>query len=213
MLIKGNQIIDISLGSDGGNSYMTPIVGVENGRVLDYDRVNGDLYWVEGQDTQDNGTVYKYNLATGNRTLLLDPAKDTGIVGSPYTIAFDWYGRNLYIANKLAGNVELIKVDGKFKYRMIVLGGNSADTGVAKPIALALDPFHGKMYWVDEGGPGVPPKIGECGMDGSDPKVIVRDLVKPSSAFSVDSDKRMLYFTSGEPPVVSWGFKWFNGVL
>lgn len=89
------------------------------------------------------GTVYRYNLATGNRSQFLDPAKDSGIVGSPYTIAFDWYGRNLYIGNKEAGNIELIKADGKFKYRMIVLGGNGADSGVAKPIAIALDPYHG----------------------------------------------------------------------
>ncbi|ODN01841.1 Low-density lipoprotein receptor-related protein 2 [Orchesella cincta] len=143
MLIKGNQIIDISLSAEGTNSYMTPIVGVENGRVLDYDRVNGDLYWVEGSDATENGTIYKFNLATGNRTQFLDPLKDVGIVGSPYTIAYDWYGRNLYVGNKEAGNIELLKIDGKFKHRMIVLGETGDELGVAKPISIALDPYHG----------------------------------------------------------------------
>jgi low density lipoprotein-related protein 2 len=84
--------------------------------------------------------------------LFLDPSKDAGLVGSPYTIAFDYFGRNLYIGNKEASNIELVKVDGKNKFRMIVIsnnvvGGSGADNqqslGVGKPIAIALDPNEG----------------------------------------------------------------------
>ena len=30
---------------------------------------------------------------------------DTGMVGSPYAIAFDWVGRNMYIANQESAQV------------------------------------------------------------------------------------------------------------
>jgi hypothetical protein len=53
MVVKGNQIIDQSL-SDDTKGFFTPIVGIENGRVLDYDRLNGELYFVEGNDLLDN---------------------------------------------------------------------------------------------------------------------------------------------------------------
>jgi hypothetical protein len=34
---------------------------------------------------------------------------DTGIVGSPYCIAFDWVGRNLYIGNIDASEIQLVR--------------------------------------------------------------------------------------------------------
>ena len=90
------------------------------------------------------GTIYKLNMDSGNRTKLLDRSVDPGVIGSPYTIAFDWLGRNLYIGNKEASNIELLKVDGKNKYRAIILtsmGGN--EVGVAKPKVICLDPLEG----------------------------------------------------------------------
>ena len=68
---------------------------------------------------------------------------DTGLVGAPYALAFDWVGRNLIIANKKASNIEAIKVDGKFKFRSILLSNDGSETGVSKPKALAVDSLEG----------------------------------------------------------------------
>lgn len=68
---------------------------------------------------------------------------DSGLVGSPYTIAFDWLGRNLYMGNRLASNFEVVKVDGKIKHRAIILANNGNDTSVAKPRSMCLDPSQG----------------------------------------------------------------------
>lgn len=69
--------------------------------------------------------------------------QDTGIVGAPSAIAFDWFGRNLYMANRVASNIELIRVDSKVKYRSIILANDGSKASVAKPKALCLDPTEG----------------------------------------------------------------------
>jgi low density lipoprotein-related protein 2 len=58
-------------------------------------------------------------------------------------IAFDWLGRNLYIGNRLASNLEAVKVDGKVKHRTIILANDGNKTSVAKPRAVCLDPTEG----------------------------------------------------------------------
>ena len=49
MIIKGSQIVDISLAEEN-SGYFSPIVGVENGRVIDFDRKMHEYYWVEGKE-------------------------------------------------------------------------------------------------------------------------------------------------------------------
>lgn len=49
MVMKGSQIVDVALtpGEKGAAGFLTPIVGVEHGLQLDYDR-NGDrIFWIE----------------------------------------------------------------------------------------------------------------------------------------------------------------------
>jgi low density lipoprotein-related protein 2 len=52
-------------------------------------------------------------------------------------------GRNLFIGNKEASNIEVLKVDGKNKYRAILLSSNGSMDGVARPEAILLDPADG----------------------------------------------------------------------
>jgi low density lipoprotein-related protein 2 len=131
----------------------------------------------------------------GEKTLFFTEA-DTGIVGNPYCIAFDWVGRNLYIGNIDASEISLVRVEGKLKYRMLVIDSRSGnETGVAQPIALALLPKAGKLFWLDRGGNGVPTKIGKANMDGTYPEVIVRGLEGPEF-LTIDIQKEILFFST-----------------
>lgn len=50
MVMKGSQIIDVGLtkaNEKGSAGFLTPIVGLENGLELDYDRNNERIFWVE----------------------------------------------------------------------------------------------------------------------------------------------------------------------
>lgn len=112
---------------------------------MDYDRQGHTLYWLQSisgdSEDDENCTIYTMPYGGGNKAEFL--GRDTGIVGAPSSIAFDWIGRNLYIANRVASNIELIKVDGKVKYRTIVMANDGGKMSVAKPRALALDPTEG----------------------------------------------------------------------
>lgn len=122
-------------------------------------------------------------------------------MGSPSTIAFDWLGRNLYIGNRKASNIEVIRIDGKIKHRTIILANDGNETSVANPKAICLDPTDGKVYWLDEGGFGVPPKIAKANMDGTNPIILLTGINKPG-ALTIDIETKMLYYSTEYPPII-----------
>ena len=136
------------------------------------------------------------NLGGGEKSLFFTEA-DTGIVGNPYCIAFDWVGRNLYIGNIDAAEISLVRIEGKLKYRMLIIDSRSGnETGVAQPIALALHPNTGKLFWLDRGGNGVPAKIGKANMDGTEVEVIVQGNLEGPEFLTIDIQKEILYFST-----------------
>ena len=202
--MKGSQIIDVSLTpSDGetdtvsGSGRLTPVVEVGAGRELDYDRKGESLFWIEtAEEDEENGTLYQMNIGGGNKTSLLGDV-DSGLVGSPFTLAFDWVGRNLYIGNRKASNIEAVKVDGKTKHRSIILSNNGTDLSVAKPRSVVLDPIDGKLYWLDDGGFGVPRKIAKANMNGSEVRNLFVDIGTPL-ALTIDIANRQLYWSTAD---------------
>lgn len=199
ILMKGSQIIDLSLtpnsDSDSRGGRLTPVVEVGAGRELDFDRKGEALYWIEVlEGDEENGTLYKMSLGGGNKTSFLNDL-DTGIVGAPFTLAFDWVGRNLYLGNKKASNIEAIRVDGKTKHRTVILSNDGTDISVAKPRAIALDPYEGKLYWLDEGGYGIPRKISKANMDGTEVRNLFTDIGQPLS-LTIDLANKQLYWST-----------------
>lgn len=203
MLLKGNQIVDVPLnGGDARAGALTPVVGIDGGIVLDFDRKGEMLYWVQsrgGEMDDENCTIFATPYGGGNKTDFL--GADTGIVGAAYVIAFDWLGRNLIIGNRIASNIEVIRVDGKVKHRAILIANNGNATSVAKPKAFALDPNDGKMYWLDDGGAGVPSKVARANLDGSNPLILVENVDRPES-IAIDMDRKIVYYSTQFPATV-----------
>lgn len=157
---------------------------------------------ISGKDSDnENGTIYTIPYNGGNRTEFPNPSGDTGIVGSPSTMALDWLGRNMFIGNKFASNIEAIKLDGKTRFRTIVLSNNGNRTSVSKPKAMCVDPIDGQVFWVDDGGSGVPQKIGRVNMDGTNPLVLAENLERPES-ITIDIPSKMLYFSCQNPAFI-----------
>ncbi|XP_070148921.1 low-density lipoprotein receptor-related protein 2 [Polyergus mexicanus] len=203
MVLRGSQVVDVSLTPrESKTGYITPIVGVEGGRFIDYDRKERIIYWLQGKDDDsENGTIYTIPFKGGNRTEFPNPFGDTGIVGSPSTMALDWLGRNMFIGNKFASNIEAIKLDGKTRFRTIVLANDGNRTSVSKPKAMCVDPIDGQVFWADEGGFGVPQKIGRVNMDGSNPLILIEKLERPE-ALTIDIPSKTLYFSSQNPAFI-----------
>ncbi|KAI5632398.1 low-density lipoprotein receptor domain class A domain-containing protein [Phthorimaea operculella] len=204
MVLKGSQIIDLAPDGSGRAGQLASIVGVQGAVQLDYDRAGHMLYWLQSisgdSEDDENCTVYSMPYGGGMKAELF--GQDTGIVGAPSALAFDWLGKNLYFGNRAASNIEVVRVGGKVKYRTIVLANDGSKTSVARPKALALDPTDGKLYWSDEGGYGVPSKIGKANMDGTKPVILV-DAIERPEGIAVDVDKKIIYFSSQYPASVS----------
>ena len=197
MVIKGKQIVDVALSpEDKRSGYLTPIVDLKYGTSIDYDTTTHTVYWTEMEKEDDvNGTLFMSHIGGGDKVNLFEEF-DSGMIGSAYAIAFDWVGRNMYIANQESSTIELVRVDGKQKQRMVLMSNNGNETGVAKPVAIALDPNMGKMYWLDQGGVGVPAKLGSANMDGSDAKILVQTDITFPESLAVDDDSNKIYFSS-----------------
>ncbi|KAF0767414.1 low-density lipoprotein receptor-related protein 2, partial [Aphis craccivora] len=205
LVMRGYQIIDVSLTpGDKTTGHIVPIVGIEGGTQVDYDTETKSLFWVEGLKVNEedesinsvNCTLMMSPYHGGNKSSLLGEL--TGFVGAPYVIAFDWNGRNLYIGNRESSSLEVVKVDGINKYRMVLLSNNGKDISVATPTGIVLDPSEGKLYWADQGGFGVPPKIGKINMDGSNPQVLINDGHTPE-AIAIDLEQKNIYYSTQYP--------------
>nr|XP_045622888.1 low-density lipoprotein receptor-related protein 2-like isoform X5 [Procambarus clarkii] len=195
MVMKGSQIVDVALtpGEKGAAGFLTPIVGVENGLQLDYDRNNERVFWIEAiMKDSENGTIYTMSIGGGNRSTYLD----LGIVGSPYTMAWDWVGQNMYIGNRVANNIEVLKLDGKNKYQSVILDNNGNATGVGRPKSMCLDPVDGFIYWLDDGGVGVPAKVGKVGMDGTNPVILYNFTNLQPEFITIDIEAKELYWST-----------------
>ncbi|EDX17507.1 GD16065 [Drosophila simulans] len=208
MVVKGTQIVDLPLnGGDARAGALAPVIGIESSTGLDFDRKGETLYWVQGrEDDDENCTIYTTPYGGGNKTLFL--GIENGIVGAPYTIAFDWLGRNLYIGNRVASNIEAVRVDGKQKYRTIILANDGYPNSVSRPKQIALDPTDGKLFWIDEGVLEVPIKIGRVDMNGQNPIVVFQDVSHPES-LAVDTEKKMVYYSASNRAVI--GVMDYNG--
>jgi hypothetical protein len=54
MVMRASQIVDVSLTpGDKTSGFLTPVVGIDGGIHLDYDRKKQLLFWVEGKEDDD----------------------------------------------------------------------------------------------------------------------------------------------------------------
>jgi low density lipoprotein-related protein 2 len=63
---------------------------------------------------------------------------------------------------------------------------------------------------MDEGGYGVPAKVGKVNMNGSNPIILLEDIERPE-AITIDLDSKLLYFSAQYPSFVS--SSWFHTLI
>ncbi|XP_028967382.1 low-density lipoprotein receptor-related protein 2 [Galendromus occidentalis] len=195
MVLRGSQLVDMNLEPKAGKSsagQISSIIGLEKAREFDYDQKDGFIYLVKTvDDDKDNGTLFRISLKDANVTKFLSSA----FVGAPYTVAVDWIGRNLYVGNRKASNIEVVKLGERKNFRTVILSNDGRDTGVGKPQAIALDPIYGKLFWLDSGGVNVPTKLASASMSGEDPKVLLLNGLGNIESLSIDPTAQRIYFS------------------
>jgi low density lipoprotein-related protein 2 len=59
IVIRASQVIDVSLTpGDKTSGFLTPVVGIEGGLHIDYDRKKQMLFWVEGKEDDEENVSY-----------------------------------------------------------------------------------------------------------------------------------------------------------
>ncbi|XP_076061029.1 low-density lipoprotein receptor-related protein megalin isoform X2 [Oratosquilla oratoria] len=207
ILMKGSQIIDLPLNPDEASAgHFTPIVGVEQGQQLEFDHKEARIFWLQAaSEESDNNTILSMDVDGGNITTFLEPNN----IGAPFAMAFDWIGRNMFIGNRLANQLEVVKIENGKKYHSVILGNNGNVTGVGTPRSICLDPQEGRLYWLDNGGTGVLSKVARVNMDGTEPVILYNFTSSRPEYITIDLEAKRLYWsTSNEASIMTsdiWG--------
>jgi low density lipoprotein-related protein 2 len=63
--MRASQVIDVSLTpGDKTSGFLTPVVGIEGGIHIDYDRKKQVLFWVEGKDDDEENVRNNHSTFT-----------------------------------------------------------------------------------------------------------------------------------------------------
>ena len=165
----------------------------EENRIMgvDFNPANMMVYWADAQEKAIKrsfipGQPEQPEAQIGHPQTVWS-AEQTGANAAgvkPMAVAYDWVAGNLYWTEvdrsrspALArGRVVVAMPDGR--YRRTVVEGN-----LERPVALALEPEHGRMYWADAG---ENPKIEVSWMDGSKRMVLVSEGLSRPSSIAID---------------------------
>lgn len=163
---------------------LSVVVGnLDDAAAVDFLYSDGMIFWTDINMEMILRTVINGTQRTTERIIT------TGLV-SPDGLACDWLGRKLYWTDAETNRIEVSNLDGSYRK---VLYWMDLD----QPRAIALDPFHGFMYWTDWG---EVPKIERAGMDGSSEtrSVIVDDNIYWPNGLTMDYDDEKIFWADAK---------------
>jgi len=180
---RRDDIRRISIERETGEDILIPLKGVAEASALDYDRMDGRIYWSD------------IELKTISRAFLngssLEVVVEFGL-DYPRGLAVDWLAGNLYWADAGTGRVEVARLDGSNRR---VLVWRELDS----PECLVLDLVGERVVWSSWG---LDPVIELAGMDGGERQVIVQGAGR-STGLTVDMDRSFLYWTDQDMLTIS----------
>ncbi|KAI8432507.1 hypothetical protein MSG28_013508 [Choristoneura fumiferana] len=137
------------------------ISSLKNTVALDWKRAGDQvtLYWTDVVDDHIySGTVQ--GIALSDIKVVIDQG-----VSTAEGLAVDWVGNNLYWVEGSLHQIEVARLDGR--YRRTLVSGD-----MESPRAIAVDPKHGYLFWSDW--EQAAPRIERCSMGGNARTVVVR---------------------------------------
>jgi hypothetical protein len=154
-----------------GTGMETLRSGLTNPRGLAIDVDGGKMYW---SDTQDN-RMYRANLDGSGIT---ETIVDTGHqLGRP---TLDVAGGKIYFGNFTVGDMRRANLDGADPEILF--------DGLFTPVAVALDPAAGKIYWADSNTSFVSNHIVRANLDGTKREVLYEGLPTSSGFTGIGLD-------------------------
>lgn len=141
------------------------------------------IFWTDVMDDK----IYRGTLIGMDSLSNVEPVIDSGL-STVEGLAVDWIGRNLYWVDSNIDQIEVAKIDGRF--RRTLIAGN-----MESPRAIALDPRDGLLFWTDWDE--IYPRIERCTMAAENRSVIVViDKVQGAwpNGLTIDYSQRRLYW-------------------
>ena len=175
IVARRNDIRRISLDTKDFTSVILPIRPIKHATVIDYDPVEGRVYWADDEyrvikRAMLNGTFHETIISTE--------------VHHPDGIAIDWVARNIYWTDAGTNRIEVARLNGSS--RTILL-----NEGLEKLRAIVVHPEKGIMFWSDWGNKA---KIERAALDGSDRVVIVNTSITWPNGLAIDYELSNIYW-------------------
>ncbi|XP_055342132.1 low-density lipoprotein receptor-related protein 2-like [Paramacrobiotus metropolitanus] len=176
-------------------------VGIENGYDFAVDPEGRMFYYTQKEEKGDNGSLWSISFDGSDRTRLLR----TGLIGSPYSVAYDYIGKNLFIGNVEQKQILVTRTGGKRQLYKVIVGNNGTEASASQPVSLAVSPQEGLLFWGDNGGTGIPAKIAKVRMDGIGATIIFKDGIGKISFITYDPLSQMVYWSDTRLSKISRG--------
>lgn len=89
------------------------------------------------------------------------------------------------------------QIDGAMEFcvEKVVLGNDGSETGVSRPVSLAISPAEGLLFWADNGGLNVPTKIAKVRLDGQHATIVFKNDIYKVSFITYDPGSQMIYWS------------------
>ncbi|XP_025083263.1 low-density lipoprotein receptor-related protein 4-like isoform X2 [Pomacea canaliculata] len=173
---------------DTGSNFVIPIDGLSNPIGIDYDPVDGRLYWTDVIEK----TIRSANLDGSGVRLV----RNLGPQAMPDGLAVDSASRLIFYTD--AGNniIAMIAISS-YHHRVVV------DSNLDEPRAIELDKLNGVMYWSDWG---ATPRIERANYDGTGRKTLVSGFqyLHWPNGLALDTVAGRLYWADGFADKIGW---------
>lgn len=188
LLTVSNGVLMVDLASGEKTDLFHDSIAPNVPAIFDYER-NCVIF-------ADHMYNIKRNCLGWNRTLEDSDIIRVALNGTNISgMAFDWTGRNVYLADHDKNEIRVVNVDGRFEQSIY----NSSE-GVYRPKQLVVDPHHGYLFFVGaNNNNGSAYGIYRAVMDGTDRQVSLvanSSYVYASTILTVDLETERLYWIS-----------------
>ncbi|OTF78010.1 low-density lipoprotein receptor-related protein 6-like protein, partial [Euroglyphus maynei] len=183
LLARRFDIRIISLDTADYTPVVLPIRNIKNTITLDYDPVEGKVYW-----TDDELLTIKWATLDGSHqeTIISTEIKHTD------GLAIDWVARNIYWTDLAIDRIEVARLDGSA--RKVLINEN-----MDQPRAIAVHPFEGLMFWTDWG---QTPKIERAALDGSSRMAIINSSLIWPNGLAIDFELSRIFWCDAKQKTI-----------
>ena len=180
---RRDDIKRMSIETENSREMLIPVRGVSEASGVDYDRVDGRIYWSDIKQK----TISRAHSNGSSVEVMVEHGLDY-----PRGLALDWSSANLYWTDAGTGRLEMVSLTSRARR---VLIWEELDS----PQALVLHTAAERMIWSVWG---QDPSIEAAAMDGQDRRVLVASSGR-ATGLTVDSGGDFLFWTDQDSDSIS----------